>query len=143
MQCRLCQKSAVDICFDFGKQPIAHHLLKSEKDNYHKYPFLVGYCTTCSLMQLIDFIEPDNLYKNYFTVSGWKSQPHAQWLIHLIKVIFDVPINSKIIEIGCNDGTFLDLLVSAGFNTILGYEPTLDAYNLAIKRGHNVVNDFF
>ena len=143
MNCRLCQKGIVDLLFDFGAQPIVHRLLSNFEQTYRTFPFRVGYCPICGFMQLIDSIPPEELYQNYFTVSGWKNQPHVPRLIHLMEGIFNLSAHSRILEIGCNDGVFMERLAQLGYTNALGLEPTEDSYKLAIERGLNVQNDFF
>jgi 2-polyprenyl-3-methyl-5-hydroxy-6-metoxy-1,4-benzoquinol methylase len=143
MKCRLCQKGIVDLMFDFGNQPIIHRLLNEPDQSYRTFPFKVGYCQLCGFMQLIDGIPPEELYQNYFTVSGWKNQPHVPRLIQLMENVFDLGTRSRILEIGCNDGVFMEGLAKLGYGNSIGLEPTLDAYNLAIERGLNVINGFF
>jgi 2-polyprenyl-3-methyl-5-hydroxy-6-metoxy-1,4-benzoquinol methylase len=143
MKCRLCQSGSVDLHLDFGRQPIVHHLMDRLDQPYQTFPFNVGYCPTCGFMQLIDNLKPETLYKNYFTVSSWKSQPHAPRLIQIMECVFDLSPRTRILEIGCNDGSFMEKLVQSGYCNVLGIEPTEDAYNLAIGRGLNVINGFF
>lgn len=143
MTCRLCSADAVEIHFDFGDQPIVHHLIDSPDQAYAKHPFKVGYCNVCGLLQMVDHIKPEDLYQNYFTVSAWKPQPHAPRLIQLMESVFGIESNSRILEIGCNDGTFMELLAKHNFKNVIGFEPTSDAFALASERGLDVVNEFF
>lgn len=143
MTCRLCQNRGVELLFDFGDQPIAHRLLDRPEEHCRGFPFRVGYCASCGFLQLMDSIPPQELYQNYFTVSAWKNQPHVPRLIQLMEGIFDLNVQSRILEIGCNDGVFLEKLAQLGYSNSLGIEPTRDAYGLAIRRGVNVINRFF
>ena len=143
MTCRLCSEDSVELHFDFGEQPIVNHLIDSEDQPYKKHPFKVGYCHVCGLLQLIDHIKPEDLYQNYFTVSAWKAQPHAPRLIQLMESVFGIEHQTRILEIGCNDGTFMELLANHKYKNAIGFEPTQDAFELALGRGLNVVNDFF
>lgn len=143
MKCRLCLSGSVDLHLDFGMQPIIHDLLDSPDQPYRTFPFKVGYCASCGFMQLIDNIPPEELYKNYFTVSGWKNQPHVPRLIQLMEGVFDLNAKTRILEIGCNDGVFMEKLAQSGYANALGLEPTQDAYKLAVGRGLNVINGFF
>lgn len=143
MKCRLCQSGSVDLHLDFGKQPIIHDLLDRPDQPYRTFPFNVGYCASCGFMQLIDNISPEALYKNYFTVSGWKNQPHVPRLIQLMESVFGLNPRTRILEIGCNDGSFMERLAQSGYSNALGIEPTQDAYKLAAGRGLNVISGFF
>ncbi len=141
--CRLCETSEVESIINFGEQPIVHKLLRSKEECYEKYSFNLGYCKFCGFLQLLNYIKPEILYKNYFTISSWKYQPHVQRLIDQIDFIYHPNQNTKILEIGCNDGSFITSLIERGYENILGIEPTLDSYLIAKNKGYNVVNNFF
>ena len=50
---------------------------------------------------------------------------------------------SSVLEIGCNDGSFMELLLERGVHEPIGIEPAKDAFEIAIKKGLNVKNRFF
>ncbi len=143
MICRLCEKNDVRQIIDFGRQPIVHNLLRNPDDSYKLYPFRLGKCETCGFLQLMDCIPPEILYQDYFTLSGWKQQPHIPKLLRLVETIFKTDKQSAIIEIGCNDGSFLEHLRNRGLTSLLGIEPTGDSYQVAQSKGFDVINDFF
>ena len=142
MSCRLCGSSMVESLIDFGMQPIVHDFLSSGEDEYEKYPFTLEGCRSCCFLQLADPLSPDILYKNYFTVSSWKFQPHTKRLISVMEAMCKANVDSKIIEIGCNDGTFLQELQENGYKTLLGVEPTNDAFSIAQSKGLEVLHTF-
>ena len=109
-ECRLCHKQEVELLIDFGKQPIVHNMLDSPNLPYEKYPFKLGVCSSCGFLQLTECIAPEVLYQNYFTVSGWKNQPHVELLVEVTKQITCLNENSRLLEVGCNDGSFLTSL---------------------------------
>ena len=143
MTCRICEKESVDLLIDFGMQPIVHAYLKSSDEKYPLYPCKLGYCKSCSFLQLMETISPDILYKNYFTVSEWKNQPHIPHLINIIKSINGFDQKDSLLDIGCNDGSFLVSMSKSGYKNIYGIEPTLDSYKIANDKGLNVHHGFF
>jgi SAM-dependent methyltransferase len=142
-ECRLCQSKHVKLLIDFGNHPIIHHLLRECDEKYEVFPFQLGYCENCQFLQLLKPISPAILYENYFTFSSWKNQPHVERLINVMKSVSDMNPNSRLLEIGCNDGSFLDSLRAHGINKCIGIEPSKDAYHLAKAKGFNVYNNFF
>jgi 2-polyprenyl-3-methyl-5-hydroxy-6-metoxy-1,4-benzoquinol methylase len=68
-------------------------------------------------------------------LSSWKFQPHVQHQIDLIKSLPSLTEKSKIIEIGSNDGMFLEKLSDHGLKNSLGIEPAEDAYRLSVNKG--------
>jgi len=143
MICRLCENDTVELLIDFGEQPIVHNLLKTCDEKYSKYPFRLGHCATCGFMQIMECIDPNILYQNYFTISSWKNQPHIPRLISVMQSITGLSGNSRILDIGCNDGSFLETLKQQGYENISGIEPTKDASQKALDKGLNVHYGFF
>lgn len=140
--CRACRSKSVDTVIDFGLQPIVHHYLKYQEQTYPLFPFTLESCDNCGFMQIKNPIDPDILYVNYFTVSSWKYEPHMGRFVQLIFEKTNIPLNASIFEIGCNDGTFLEVLKDAGFKNLLGIEPTADASGLALEKGLDVLKGF-
>ena len=142
-QCRLCDYPNLETAFDFGQQPIVHHLLDDVSAKFETFPFTIAFCPNCGFMQLPSYPAPETLYKNYITVSSWKPQPHAKTFLENMTRLFGLMPESRILEIGCNDGGFLELLKSEGFYNCLGVEPTEDASHIAIEKGLPVIREFY
>jgi hypothetical protein len=107
-----------------------------------KWPVRLYFCTSCGLSQLQESCPPEVLYDNYVTLSGWKPQAH---LVHEVNYLISLPginTNSSAIEVGSNDGNFLEGLRAAGLSNLLGIEPALDAFNISTQKGFNVINKF-
>ncbi|KGE25985.1 class I SAM-dependent methyltransferase [Leptospira interrogans] len=143
MQCRLCKSKDLLSLIDFGNQPIVHNLIRDRKEGYDRYPFHLMHCVRCGFVQIENPIDPNVLYENYFTVSGWKNQPHVPRLVEVMESIFCLGESDKILEIGCNDGSFLDYLREKRYSNLVGIEPTLDSSQLAKEKGHKVFHRFW
>lgn len=143
LTCRLCGSSTVELLIDFGRQPIVHHLKRAADAVVPTYPFTLGHCATCDFLQLTNPIAPEILYENYFTISGWKNQPHVDRLIDVTRALTGLGPRSRVLEIGCNDGSFLDSLRRQGIGDCFGVEPANDAFQLAQAKGLKVLNSFF
>lgn len=142
-RCRLCDFNELELAFDFGMQPIVHHLVESQKESHPLFPFLIGVCPRCTFLQIVEPVKPQIFYENYFTLSSWKPQPHAERLVDLIETFVGVQENTRIFEVGCNDGGFLKLLQKRGFDLVMGVEPTKDASDAAKVTGAPVVRGFY
>ena len=141
--CRLCKNEQIIELINFGKHPIAHHLLEKTNEIPKKYELEFSFCRHCGLFQIINPIPPNILYKNYYSLSTWKNQPHIPLIIKMLEQTNAISKNDKILEIGCNDGAFLAELKNRGYEKIIGIEPALDAYTIAKANGFPVINDFF
>ncbi len=119
--CRLCDSADLEPLVDFGHQPVAHRLLKDPRQKTETFPLALHLCRTCGLVQVINPIDPEFLYKSYnFNFSSWKAEPHLSAEIDLI---YSDGIPSSACEIGANDGRFLNLLVENGLERCVGVEP--------------------
>lgn len=142
--CRICSSSNVHIAFTFSNHSIVHHLKNNASDvDSYTGNFELYECLSCGFLFAGDYFAPQlDLYKNYITLSGMKTQIHAQRVVDTIGFFSSKP-NPRILEIGCNDGSFIKLLFAAGFDRIDAVEPATDAFHQALAVTHNVVNDFF
>ena len=128
----------------FGKMPIANGFL--DKNNFKKeyfYNLEVGFSKDVYLFQIADHPKPKQMFhKNYpfytnsskFMVNHFKK--YAYWCKKYLKN------NSKIIEIGSNDGTFLKNFKDSKINAV-GFEPSKNVSDFARKKGLKSINKFF
>lgn len=142
MKCRLCGSAKIEKKISY-KTPINHQYLSHPEGNDDTYAFHIFFCKSCGFIHSPKYVQSkESLYKNYFTLSSWKSQPQALQIVSRLKDFIGLPINSKIVDVGANDGTFLDLLVQEGYTDVCGIEPTMDASTIAIEKSHEIINDF-
>jgi len=142
--CRICNSINLQSAFKFTDHPIVHHLKKraSDSDSY-RGRFELYECMSCGFLFASDyFAPPTELYENYITLSGQKTQIHAQRVVDTIG-FFSNKSDPHILEIGCNDGSFIKLLHAAGFGRVDAVEPAKDAFQQALTVTQNVINDFF
>jgi len=126
---------------DLGSLPIAHRLLSRPDEEEKKYPFVLYCCADCGLIQICDPIDPALLYFDYnYCFSSWKPEPHIE--DEAREIFSQVPVNSAL-EIGCNDGKFLELLKIKGARSLSGIEPNPVAGRQAKKKGFNVYPELF
>jgi SAM-dependent methyltransferase len=146
--CRCCKNTQLTRLIDFGLHPVVHDLLVKPNEEFETYPFVLATCDVCGLIQLEKSFPQEIFYKNYFTLSSWKLQPHARYLIEVIEKLSGPLRGKRIMEIGCNDGSFLDLVADVigdrkTSSSIVAFEPSEDAYEVALSKGYNVHNEFF
>ncbi len=140
--CNLCGESNLTLLIDFGLHPISKHYLNNTLEKEPVWPVKIFICESCGLTQLKDSCPAEFLYDNYVTLSSWKSQPHVEHEINTLLNYTNLNSEVNIVEIGCNDGMFLSALASSGYKNLLGIEPSVDAYEQAVNKGFEVVNDF-
>jgi SAM-dependent methyltransferase len=141
--CRLCSHSPLTLLLDLGKHPIAHRFLESPKQDEYVHSLILFYCDRCGFIQIDDPMPADHLYSNYNWLSAWKAQPHMARLIEGIKSMPNITPSSRLLEAGCNDGSFLQALKQSGFNNLLGVEPAKDASDSAKEKKLDVIHGYF
>ncbi len=143
MKCKITNKS-LNPFMSFGKMPIANGFIEKDKfNNEFFFEMEVGFNEDISLFQLNDHPKPEKMFnENYpfYTSSSEYMKSHFKNYAQFVrKYIRD---DSKIIEIGSNDGTFLSNF-SGSSNKILGVEPSKNVANLANENKIHTINNFF
>jgi hypothetical protein len=108
---------------NFGNLPLINNY-KSKK-NLKKYPVIVSQCEKCLLVQLKYSVSDKLLFpKNYSYLSGNSKEKIKNFAsIHFKINKISKKNNLKILDIGSNDGSFLEL-AKKKYSTALGVEPT-------------------
>lgn len=143
--CRFCNSKEVIKVIDLGKMPLAGGFIKNKKDlkKEKKYPISLNFCKKCYLLQTSVAINPDILFRsNYF----YHSSAIKTLVEHFQQTAFNLKKtlkkNSKVLEIGCNDGAFVEALEKNGY-TAIGVDPATNIVNPLIKAGKPIINAYF
>ena len=138
-------KKKIKKSFDFWKKTNRSSLKNKKKNIDNKYQFDIAKCENCGHLQIYKSINPKILYKDYFTPSSWKNNWHVKLLIEKMISIYNLNKESQILEIGSNDGFFIDEFKKKKYRNIYGVEPSKDVYlqSKKKKKGHKVINEFF
>jgi len=129
-----------------GPTPLANSFLRSEDEfaGEASYPLDVYYCHTCSLVQLLDVIDPEVLFRNYIYVSGTSDTIAAHYVQYAQAVMESTKASSEdlVVEIASNDGSLLKCFQPHKVRT-LGVEPATNVAEKARAAGIETVNRFF
>jgi methylation protein EvaC len=130
----------IPIILNFGKMPIANNFSRSvDKKNF--YNMSVAFNESNGLFQLVNAPKPKKLFnKNYAFLSSTSNsmKVHFKNISKVIKKMMKK--NSKILEIGCNDGIFLQNFKHYDH---LGIEPSKNVCDISKSKNLNVLNSFF
>jgi methylation protein EvaC len=143
MKCKVTNK-LIKPFMSFGQMPIANGFIKQE--DFSKEFFFnmeVGFNEEISLFQLNEHPKPEKMFnENYpfFTGSSKYMCEHFSKYAEFVKKYLKT--NSKIIEIGSNDGTFLSNFKDMSKN-IVGFEPSKNVAKIAKKNRIPTINNFF
>jgi SAM-dependent methyltransferase len=132
--CRACFGRGLVEVIDFGPQPIAHRLLDSPEESELRHPLALHRCSACGLLQIRDPIPSTVLYlDDEQAFSSWKPEPHMA--DEICSLITHANMLQSILEIGCNEGVFLEQLRHCGVPRLVGLEPNRHTGGRARERG--------
>ena len=144
MKCKLTDKK-IKPFMSFGKMPLANSFLtKDEFRTEYFFKMEVGFSEDLSLLQLNDHPKPEKIFNEkypFFTKSSEFMKLHFKKYADWIKSEF-LQSNSKLVEIGSNDGTFLNNFKNSSIDYV-GFEPSKNIAIEAKKNKINTVNNFF
>ena len=140
--CAGCSYSELKILYDFGRVPLAGYFPKPGEENEKNLMNMVLVeCVNCGLVQVDPIVEDSYLFSDYRYRSSFSMKEHFEELAHWIREKNFRP-SARILEIGSNDGTLLNELISQGFEPI-GVDPAKNIITLSRARGHNVIEGHF
>ncbi|MDO8743331.1 MAG: hypothetical protein Q7J30_02140, partial [Candidatus Azambacteria bacterium] len=143
--CRICQSANLVKILDLGEMPLANAFLRKEDLNKPelKFPLVVYFCHDCGLLQLLDVVDPEILFRHYYYLTS-TSQPLAEHFQELGKNLADRFIESKndlVMEIGGNDAVLLDSIKNRC--RVLNIEPAKNVAGMSREKGVDTIDDYF
>lgn len=144
--CRICKSEHLLEFLKLGSMPLANGFLKPEhiNDEEPSFPLDMHYCTNCGLVQLLDIVQKESLFKYYVYYSSISKafSNHCAQMAEEIVERFANSTNSLVVEIGSNDGVFLKQLRKHSVR-LVGVEPASNLAETARAEGLETINDFF
>ncbi len=144
--CRMCTSTKFRVVIDLKRHPLVNSLVSKsgllKKDP--TFPLVVKQCEKCSLVQLVDLIDAEEIYRKvdylYFSsdMPGLDKyfQPYADEVSRRFLKKGDL-----VVEIGSNDGIMLKMFQRQ--NRVLGVDPSTNVALRALKRAIPTVPVFF
>jgi len=124
-KCRLCDSKKLKLFIDFGKIPLAGAFLsKPQIKNEKLYPMGMQFCENCTGVQVDTVIPLDILFKKYFYFSS-SIKTLIDHFLNLSNMVSKKILKNggNVLEIGCNDGVFLNHLVKNKRINCIGVDP--------------------
>ena len=144
MKCKLTDKE-IKPFMSFGKMPLANGFLdKDEIKSEYFFEMEVGFSENLSLFQLNEHPKPEKMFNKtypFYTGSSELMKIHFKKYADWIKAEF-LKSNSKLIEIGSNDGTFLSNFKNSSIDYV-GFEPSENVATKAKENNIKTINVFF
>ncbi|MEE3104322.1 MAG: SAM-dependent methyltransferase, partial [Acidobacteriota bacterium] len=109
--CRVCGGTQLTKFLSLGPTPLANAFLRStdEFSAEQSYPLDVYRCEGCSLVQLLDLIDPGTLFSHYIYVTGTSetvaehNRTYSKTIVELLKL----QPGNLVVEVASNDGSLL------------------------------------
>lgn len=117
---------------------------ESEFATEKQFPLDLYLCETCGLVQLLDIIDPETLFRNYVYVTGTSTTMAAHNKAYAATVTERLGLGKDdlVVEVASNDGSLLRYFDSHGVRT-LGIEPARNIARIAREAGIATVEEFF
>jgi cyclopropane fatty-acyl-phospholipid synthase-like methyltransferase len=99
------------------------------------YPLHAYVCGQCFLVQLLEFVTPDEIFTEYAYFSSYSTSwvEHARRYTEMMIARFALGTSSKVMDIASNDGYLLQHLVARGV-PVMGIELAANLAKAAIDR---------
>ncbi len=144
--CRFCQSSLHYTFVDLGMSPLCESYIGAEQLNHVEpfYPLHVYVCDRCFLVQLLEYVSPQEIFSEYAYFSSYSDTwlQHAKAYTEMATSRFHLDEQSQVVEIASNDGYLLQYFVERNI-PVLGVEPAANVAEVAKKKGIPTVVQFF
>ena len=127
IKCDVCKKN-YSIIIDLGKQFLANHYEK----NYH-YKAKVAFCINCKILKNIHKIPNSRIFQKNYPYLSSLSVEFKRYLKKISQDLKKKISKGNILEIGSNDGSFLENFQRKLYNPI-GLEPAFSSHIIAKKK---------
>jgi len=145
-KCRFCGTQIEHSFVDLGMSPLCQtHVLPSELNKYETfYPLHAFVCTECWLVQLDEFVSPEDIFSDYDYFSSFSTSwvEHAKKYSEKMTGELALDKSSLVVEIASNDGYLLQHFVNTDI-PVLGVEPAANVAEAAIEKGIRTTVQFF
>jgi len=144
--CRFCGAVLSLIFVDLGMSPLCESFLPEDRINKMEpfYPLRVFVCGNCLLVQLEEYVRPEDIFTEYAYFSSYSDS----WLNHAKKYTdqvvhrFGLGANSLVIELASNDGYLLQYFLDKKI-AVLGIEPAANIARVALEKDVATLVRFF
>jgi hypothetical protein len=145
-RCRSCDGAGLELVLSLGPGPLANALLTAEQlhDAEERYPLDLALCPDCTLMQILETVPPERLFREYpyFSSFSETTLQNAARLVERVTAWRGLGPASFVVEIGSNDGYLLQYYRDRGIPS-LGIEPAWNVARAAEARGVRTLSEFF
>ena len=136
--CRFCGHPLETTFVDLGMSPLCQtHISEAQLGEMEPfYPLHARVCSQCFLVQLEEFVAPDDIFTEYAYFSSYSDSwvAHARRYCEMMRERFSLGAKHRVVEIASNDGYLLQHFKDMGIG-VLGVEPAANVAAAAEKKG--------
>lgn len=147
MKCRNCKQKKLKKIVTIGSQPISSVFYNSKKYNLKKYSLDLYQCNNCDLVQFFKLAPLEDMYGSTY---GYRTSLSKYMVNHIkqkyikLKTNSLLKKNSYILDIGSNDGTFLNFFAKERKDlNLFGMDPSAEKFKKFYNKKINVIVDYF
>jgi SAM-dependent methyltransferase len=144
--CRSCGAKLTHTFVDLGMSPLCESYVNREGLNQMEafYPLHVFVCHHCFLVQLEEYVAPEDIFSEYAYFSSYSDSwlEHARSYTDMIVERLSLNRQSQVLELASNDGYLLQYFVKKGIPA-LGVEPAANVAAVAEEKGVKTLVRFF
>jgi SAM-dependent methyltransferase len=145
-KCAFCKSEHLTEVLNLGDVALAGGFLKSSQFNDEpKFSLRVHFCNDCLAVQVVDIIDPNLMFGDYFYFSSQIKTLRDHFEDYATEVVsrFLQPDKSTVLEFGCNDGVLMRPMANQGIRTLIGVDPASNIISTINDERINIINDFF
>lgn len=144
-RCRFCGGPTSEFV-NLGMSPLCENFLPAGQLNAMEpfYPLTAHLCNDCLLVQLQEYVSPLHIFSEYAYFSAYSDSwlEHARCYAAMMTERLGLGPQSRVIELGSNDGYLLQYFVERGI-PVLGIDPAANVAAAAERRGVPTLVRFF
>jgi SAM-dependent methyltransferase len=135
--CRFCAAPIDRTVIDLGMSPLCESFLAADELDRMEpfYPLDVRICDSCLLVQLPEYVAPEEIFSHYAYFSSYSDSlvQHAREYVTMAIDRFRLGEASLVVELASNDGYLLRHFVERGV-PVIGVEPARNVAAVAIEQ---------
>lgn len=145
--CRSCGSTDLSIFLSLGDMPLSDGFLEARQlvENEPRYPLDVAFCSTCTLVQILETVPPEELFSAdypYFSSFTDTLLKHSEANVKERIAERHLDAGSLVIELASNDGYLLQYYKANGI-PVLGIDPAPGPVAAARAKGIETLQAFF
>jgi len=144
--CRFCGSRLEFTFVDLGMSPFCESFLREDQLDQMEgfFPLHVYVCGQCFLVQLEEYLPPEDIFSEYAYFSAYSDSwlAHAKSYVDMITERLALDGSSRVVELASNDGYLLQYFVQKGIPA-LGIEPAANVARAGVERGVETLVEFF